>query len=245
MINKEKGSYPIKKISATDQVYTLLFDNINSNTWEKGQKLPSETELANSLGVNRVTIRMALQRLSVLGLIETRVGEGSFVTGTNFSENIGEYAKCFMVPDVINDVEEFRHLIETRCLELAVQNATDEEIDELEVCLHHFDQCKAAYAENQSEATFNDLLNADFNFHHKLCTLSHNLLYSYAFAMAKEPICRFIGFIINERDDRIKEGSKIKTTASTDVHMQICRALRDRDIETCRKHFLLLLDYEK
>jgi GntR family transcriptional repressor for pyruvate dehydrogenase complex len=245
MVSKgDGGKFPIKKISIADQVYEVLLDKINNKTWVKGEKLPSETELASTLGVNRVTVRMALQRLNVLGLVETRVGEGSFVTDASFSDNISEIFKYYMVPDVIDDVEEFRRLIETRCLELAVLNASDTEIDELEEYYHRYEKCKKAYAQNGNNTTFDDLLDADFEFHRKLCTMSHNLLYSYAYAMAKEPICRFIGFIISERDERKKEHIKNESPKTTDGHLQICDALRNRDVKACRKHFQKLVDYD-
>ena len=46
---------------------------------QAGERLPSENELAEMFNVSRITIRQALQKLSVLGLVETRFGEGSFV----------------------------------------------------------------------------------------------------------------------------------------------------------------------
>ena len=45
-----------------------------------GGKLPSERELAERLQVGRSTVREALRSLELLGLIETRRGEGTFLS---------------------------------------------------------------------------------------------------------------------------------------------------------------------
>ena len=45
-----------------------------------GGKIPSERELAERLQVGRSTVREALRSLELLGLIETRRGEGTFLT---------------------------------------------------------------------------------------------------------------------------------------------------------------------
>ena len=66
----------IKKVSAADQVYTQLKTFILEGHWVPGEKIATETELAKSLGVNRLTVRVALQRLAALGLMDIRVGDG-------------------------------------------------------------------------------------------------------------------------------------------------------------------------
>jgi len=69
----------IKRQSVSDQVFEQLKEQLLMNEWRRGEKLPSENELATSFDVSRVTVRHALQKLTALGLIETKLGEGSFV----------------------------------------------------------------------------------------------------------------------------------------------------------------------
>lgn len=40
---------------------------------------PSESDLADLFGVNRLTVRLALQKLNTLGILDTRVGDGTYV----------------------------------------------------------------------------------------------------------------------------------------------------------------------
>ena len=67
-------SLQIKKQSTSDIVCDYIKENFLNGHWGCNQKLPSESELAQLFGVNRSTVRTALQKLSVLGFIETRVG---------------------------------------------------------------------------------------------------------------------------------------------------------------------------
>jgi len=52
---------------------------IDEGTLASGQRLPSETELANDFGVSRITVRQALGHLSAEGYVDRRQGIGTFV----------------------------------------------------------------------------------------------------------------------------------------------------------------------
>ena len=72
-------NYKIKKQSAADLVCEKMKELILRKEWNTGEKIPSEMELAESFGVNRLTVRIALQRLHTLGLLDIRVGDGTYV----------------------------------------------------------------------------------------------------------------------------------------------------------------------
>lgn len=57
-----------------------------------GERLPSERELAEQLGVGRNSVREALKILEAVGLVESRIGEGTFVVdqvGASIGRHIG------------------------------------------------------------------------------------------------------------------------------------------------------------
>lgn len=62
------------------EIVKQLRDLINEENVAVGGKLPSERELAERLQVGRSTVREALRSLELLGLIETRRGEGTFLS---------------------------------------------------------------------------------------------------------------------------------------------------------------------
>src|ERR1700743_1515110 len=59
-----------------------LGKRIESGELERGSQLPTELELRSEYGASRNTIRDAIKRLTSQGLIETRQGQGTFVTLT-------------------------------------------------------------------------------------------------------------------------------------------------------------------
>lgn len=124
---------PVNKSSISEQVFEQLKQQILSGEWYVGMKIPPEMELAESMDVSRVTLRQALQKLTVLGLLETKVGEGSFVRG----ENLGKQMKvaispaAYLQPHTLREVNDFRRAIEIQSAGLAAEYATQEQIDAL------------------------------------------------------------------------------------------------------------------
>lgn len=58
-----------------------LLDFVLSGSLQPGARLPSERDLAQSLGVGRQAVRNAVKSLAVLGIVETRVGSGTYFVG--------------------------------------------------------------------------------------------------------------------------------------------------------------------
>ena len=59
----------ITRMSVVDQVCASIKQDIADGVWKAGDKIPSEGEFAEMFGVNRLSVRMALQKLSTLGII--------------------------------------------------------------------------------------------------------------------------------------------------------------------------------
>jgi DNA-binding transcriptional regulator YhcF (GntR family) len=64
---------------AYERIAESLEHQIRSGTLATQSQLPSEASLASSFGVNRLTLRRALEQLAQTGLIESRQGAGTFV----------------------------------------------------------------------------------------------------------------------------------------------------------------------
>lgn len=96
---------------------------------KSGDKLPSERELSERLNVGRSSVREALRALELLGLIETRRGEGTFIR--NFEgHQLVHLLSTFILQDEKSkrDIMETKYLIEFDCLWLILQKATDEQL---------------------------------------------------------------------------------------------------------------------
>ena len=67
-------------ISLHVQLHNQLRRLIVSGRWGDGERIPTETQLSRHLDISRTTVRIALQRLEVEGLIRRAAGRGTFVT---------------------------------------------------------------------------------------------------------------------------------------------------------------------
>ena len=86
------GLETIKRVSVKDQTLEQLKNYILSGVVPLGERLPSERALADALGVGRYSVREALKVLQAVGLVESRVGEGAFLTantGASFGRILG------------------------------------------------------------------------------------------------------------------------------------------------------------
>jgi len=100
-----------------------------------GSRLPSERELAEQLGVSRPSVREAMIALETLGLVEVRVGGGTFVNRRAQSETrLSMIADADLGPGP-NEQFEARRAIEVASAGLAAERATPEQIAGMEDCL--------------------------------------------------------------------------------------------------------------
>ena len=125
--------YPIRRESVADLVYEQIMEQIFKGEWVPGSKIPSENELSKRLGVSRISIREAFQRLVSLGILETRQGDGTYVK--EFTP--GVYMNpliplCVLDPVDLMEVMEYRKITEIETIGLAAERATEADIDDLE-----------------------------------------------------------------------------------------------------------------
>jgi GntR family transcriptional repressor for pyruvate dehydrogenase complex len=112
---------PIKRTKVYEAAMSQLLALIEDGTYSKGDRLPTERELTEVLGISRASVRQALAGLAALGLIESRPGDGSYVT-SGFDER--------WQVDVASALEtlEGRRAIETETARLAALRRTEEDV---------------------------------------------------------------------------------------------------------------------
>jgi DNA-binding GntR family transcriptional regulator len=72
--------YPVYTVPLYIQIAEGLMGKIESGELAPGDQLPPERDLAEQLGVNRMTLRRALRVLEAQGLIDRRHGVGTYIT---------------------------------------------------------------------------------------------------------------------------------------------------------------------
>lgn len=102
---------------------------IESDNLRSGDRIPSERELSERLHVGRSSVREALRSLELLGLIETKRGEGTFLRDFR-GHHLVDILSTFILQDkqAKKDVHETKFLIELDCLRLIVQRNNEEKL---------------------------------------------------------------------------------------------------------------------
>jgi GntR family transcriptional repressor for pyruvate dehydrogenase complex len=124
----------VERTNATDAVRDQLLSLIKSGKLTVGARLPSEQELARSLGVSRPVVREALGSLRALGLVVSQNGRGSFVAsaGTKRPALLGRYS--------VDDLHEVRTHIEVPGAGLAASRHSSEHLSRLHELIESLEQ---------------------------------------------------------------------------------------------------------
>lgn len=69
----------VEKLPVYIQIHDQIKANIENNTYKIGDRLPSERELSKQFGVSRMTLRQAIQTLADEGILERKIGSGTYV----------------------------------------------------------------------------------------------------------------------------------------------------------------------
>lgn len=122
-----------------------------------GDRLPSERSLAESFGVGRSAVREALKSLSLIGLVDVRQGDGTYLKkpDSELLPRVIEWGLLLGERRVI-DLIEARKVVEVACARFAAERRDDDDIADLKQLLEEM-----AEAEGDVEA----FVEADISFH--------------------------------------------------------------------------------
>ena len=170
---------PINRETLADQIASDITGRILGGELASGSALPTEPQLAEQYGVSRSTIRDATRLLLARGLVEVRQGKGVFVTSSQ-SEPFADALLLALRRDGATawDVDEFVDRLDILAVSLATENATDEEIDEIERRSGAFLEVLGATNDAADEAAFERVARraeeAYDSLHEALISAAHN-----------------------------------------------------------------------
>lgn len=164
-------SLPFRRRRLYEEIAEVLKKAILSGDYGVGDRLPSETELAERFGVSRLVIREAIRYLELNGLIEVRQGAtgGAFVRELDpaiIQQNLSDL--LFFGKVSVSQLYEVRLHVESEVARLAALRRTEEDIRILE---------HLAYLSEVGEPG-TDYIKHNVNFHRALGKASHNPFYS-------------------------------------------------------------------
>ena len=116
----------IQKQNITDQVVEYLKTQIENGVWIPGERIASENKLSKELEVSRASIRYAIQQLIAIGILESHQGKGTFVRSIPTGSIENKLSILYQENKDMEDILEFRRIIETESCKIAAKNITPE-----------------------------------------------------------------------------------------------------------------------
>ena len=199
----------------SEQIVEHVIQLISTGDYVGGEKLPSERELADSLGISRPLVREGYRTLEALGVVEVRHGVGALVA-KHSHKTLGVVRYLWDHAAEAMEVLEVRSVLAARCGELAAERISDLKLTALERTLE-------AQKEALTRGDPEELVRIDREFHDQIYHATHNRV---LFAM-EEYTREILGdhrilTLISRPEDSFAE------------HGLILAALRDRDPSAAR-----------
>jgi len=171
------------------QVARLLLDYLLAGSISAGARLPSERQLADEIGVGRSVIREALKSLALLGLIDIRQGDGTYLKSIE-SELLPRAVEWGLLlgERTTTDLVEARQHLEVAAAQLA---ATRRDLPDLAALV-------TALQAMENALTGDDFVSADVSFHLAVSQASKNAVIA--------DIVRSIRALLRARISRVIEG---------------------------------------
>ncbi len=221
---------PIRRRALSDDIIDQLVDLIASDELPPGHRLPSERELSRQLGVGRASLREALRSLAVMGIVEGRVGEGTFVTkdSARYLEKSLRWG-MLLDPKEISDLIETRTLLETQTAAFAAERATPEELENIAVTLPALEN---ALGDDQR------FLQEDLAFHLAIASASQNQMLHHLLQLTRQHLQAWIIRSLENPSTSTDERARL----SLEQHQEIFASIVATDPETAasamRRHLI-------
>lgn len=210
-------------MSRTDDVVNGIKHMILEGELRPGERLPVEKELAETLGVSRGSLREGVRALSILGVLNTRQGDGTYVTNLDVARLL---APMGFVVDLqgesrMRHVHAIRRLLECEAARLAATRITGEALTEAEALLDEAERILDKTPEEHER-----VIEIDIAFHRIIADHTDNpVLVGMIEALAGRTVRDRLWRSLRE------EGVDQRTH---EEHLAILRALQARDAESAR-----------
>ncbi len=153
-------------MARTDDAIVAIKQAILAREWRPGERLPPEKALSEQLGLSRSSLREAVKALAVLGVLDVRQGDGTYVTSLDpalLASNLA-FLGDLHEDDSLADVLVTRRILEAGAVTLAATRIADEDIARLRGLIDAVDDV----------ADVEGVVEHDLAFHAELARLSGN-----------------------------------------------------------------------
>lgn len=226
---------PISNQKTYEYVMQQIQRMILSGQLEKGDKLPSERELAEKMQISRTSVREGLRVLETMGVIESKHGEGNYICSNTASSIMDSFSMMFVLNNGKSmDILELRKYTELTTVELAAQRGTEDDFRELEEILE-----KLRESDSESEQ-----ISIDKQLHYKIAAMSGNYLIQNMYITSAN---LFEKFIEDTRKNMLTCSDNSYNLLKQ--HENIVNAIREQNpvkaVEAMRKHLDFIEKYHE
>ncbi len=156
------------RTTVIDGIVAEIKGKIVSGELKDGDVLASQDELARALGVSRASLREALNRLTLMGMIEMRHGSGTYVRTARPRDFMNSLSPLVIMDRAsAAEVLQARFHVESAVAALAARNATRKDVERLRSLV---EQMEKSYASGTSD----DFVVLDAQFHMVIAESSQN-----------------------------------------------------------------------
>jgi len=218
----------VEKKRAYEDIVQQIRTLIEEGKLKRNDHLPSERELSETFRVSRTTVREAIRTLESMKFLQSRQGNGTYVVASSEEALIQPLAAAlFNEKDDIRDIFYIRKIIEPHVAELAAENATPQEMEELERILRKQEECIG-----QREI----IIETDSAFHNLMVKATKN-------RVMERLIIALIDLLKKSREQYLFEDENDeRAIRSLEGHQQILSAVKKGDGNAARKSMLQHLE---
>ena len=219
---------PVEKKKAYEDIVQQIRTLIEEGKLKRNDHLPSERDLSETFRVSRTTVREAIRTLESMKLLQSRQGDGTYVLASSEESLIHPLAVAlFNEKDDIRDIFYIRKIIEPHVAEMAAENATPQEIEEMERILKQQEE-SIGHGEN--------IIETDSAFHKLMVRATTNRVMERLIAalidLLKQSREKYL--MEDEHDERAKK--------SLEGHQRVLSAVKKGDGDAARKSMLSHLE---
>ena len=215
---------PFERLGETNRptyVVDQILSSIGDGTLGPGERLPSEAKLAELTGVGRTSVREALAALRLMGVVETKVGNGTYVrTVPDLDAIRGEISETIKKSEEVFQLQEARAAFECGIIRLAAERLGSKDVKSFETVLTNMRQAAEA-------SCYEDFVKHHKAFHLLIAKSTEN-------AVIEETELSFLKIMEQEGWRDVERqyylpGTEEFLSESVKIHESIFHALRQKD----------------
>ena len=207
----------IERTTLAASAFEQLISYVVNGDWKAGDRIPPERELCQQLGIARTSLREALKAMELVGMLDSRVGDGTFVCPrSEFLARPLLWAFTGTDEAELRDVMEARVLLERDIAGLAAERGSDDEITKIG---------DAVKALEDSVASGTSMVDADMKFHFAVAQAAHNGVLQNAVQLLRNLMRQWIYLKLQIPNVPVRVLNQ---------HIEIYDAIRRRDADAAR-----------